>query len=82
MSKEEKLIAELTNLQGTFTWNELVSLLNKLGYIQLQGSGSRVKFDNGSPEGLISLHKPHPGNEIKRYAKAQVLETLIRQGLI
>jgi predicted RNA binding protein YcfA (HicA-like mRNA interferase family) len=57
------------------TWGDLVTLLTGLGYRQVEGSGSRVKFahDSAAP---ISLHRPHPGNEIKAYVKRLVLEHL------
>ena len=42
MGKKDKLIAKLLNRRATFTWQDLVSLLNMLGYTQLEGSGSRV----------------------------------------
>lgn len=76
MSTTAKLKAKLLNLDHSFTWNELASLLRSLGYQQRQGSGSRVKFDNGDPTLLISLHRPHPGNQLKRYARLQVIEKL------
>jgi len=81
MSKKEKLIQKLL-LARTFKFSELISLLQMLGYTELQGNGSRVKFDNGNPEDLINLHKPHPGNEMKAYAVKQVKEKLQRGGLI
>ncbi|MCK5662596.1 MAG: type II toxin-antitoxin system HicA family toxin [Thiotrichaceae bacterium] len=81
MSKKEKLIQKLL-LAKTFKFSELVSLLKMLGYTEIQGDGSRVKFDNGKPEDLINLHKPHPGNEMKAYAVKQVKEKLQRGGLI
>ncbi len=65
-----------------FKFSELVSLLKMLGYSVIQGDGSRVKFDNGKPEDLINLHKPHPGNEMKAYAVKQVKEKLQQGGLI
>ncbi|MDR2881682.1 MAG: type II toxin-antitoxin system HicA family toxin [Azoarcus sp.] len=64
------------------TWQELVTLLCSVGYRQVQGSGSRVKFDNGNPLMAISLHRPHPGNELKAYVKRQVVEHLKEGGLI
>ena len=82
MSKHEKLLAKLLNPRGAFAWQELVSLLCGLGYKQLEGDGSRVKFDNGNPLAMINLHKPHPGNEIKAYAKRQIIEHLKAGGLI
>jgi hypothetical protein len=74
MSKHEKLIAKLLNKQAVFTWQELAALLRGLGYRQIEGDGSRVKFDNGDPQAMINMHKPHPGNELKSYAKRQVIE--------
>lgn len=81
MSKKDKLIQKLL-LAKTFKFSELVTLLKMLGYTELQGDGSRVKFDNGEPEDLINLHKPHPGNEMKAYAVKQVKEKLQQGGLI
>ena len=82
MSKHEKLLAKLLNKQAGFAWQELVALLGSMGYRQLQGDGSRVKFDNGNPHAMINLHKPHPGNELKAYVKRQVIEHLKAGGLI
>lgn len=82
MSKDEKLLAKLMNDQVSFTWPELVTLLRRLGYRQIEGSGSRVKFDNGDPGAMINLHKPHPGNELKTYIKRQIVEQLKSGGLI
>ena len=81
MSKKVNLIQKLL-LARTFKFSELISLLQILGYTELQGNGSRVKFDNGNPEDLINLHKPHLGNEMKAYAVKQVKEKLQRGGLI
>lgn len=82
MSKNEKLLAKLLNERASFTWQELVTLLRWLGYRQLEGTGSRVKFDNGDPQALINLHKPHPGNELKAYVRRQIIEQLKAGGLI
>ncbi|SDK55140.1 HicA toxin of toxin-antitoxin [Pseudomonas delhiensis] len=82
MSRNEKLLAKLLNESTSFTWQELVTLLRWLGYRQLEGSGSRVKFDNGDPQALINLHKPHPGNELKAYVRRQIIEHLKAGGLI
>lgn len=82
MSRHEKLLAKLLNKQAGFAWQELVALLSSMGYRQLQGDGSRVKFDNGNPHAMINLHKPHPGNELKAYVKRQVIEHLKAGGLI
>lgn len=82
MAKTEKLLAKLLNLSGSLTWNELIRLLNHFGYTQQEGSGSRVKFDNGDSEMMISLHRPHPGNEVKHYVRKQIIEILQNGGVI
>lgn len=82
MSRQEKLLAKLTNRQSTFGWSELVTLLKGLGYKLVQCEGSRVKFDNGDSRAMINLHRPHPGNELKAYVRRQVLEHLKAGGLI
>jgi len=82
MTRHAKLLAKLLSKQAGFTWPELVSLLCSLGYRQIEGAGSRVKFDNGDPRAMINLHRPHPGNELKAYVKHQVVEHLKAGGLI
>ncbi len=85
MSKEEKLIKRLLAKPNNFTYNELKSLLSHLGYIENQSgktSGSRVAFINENDKHIIRLHKPHPGNELKRYQIEQVIEELKARSLI
>lgn len=76
MSKNEKPLTKLLNEQINVTWPELVTLLRWLGYTQIEGAGSRVKFDIGDPSAMITLHKPHPGNELKHYIRRQIIEQL------
>ena len=82
MSKNEKLLAKLLNERVAFTWQELETLLKRLGYTQIEGAGSRVKFDIGDPSAMITLHKPHPGNELKHYIWRQIIEQLKSGDLI
>ena len=82
MGKQEKLVARLKTVPADFTWQDLTALLKTLGYQKVQGSGSRVKFNNGNADQMINLHKPHPGNIIKRYALRQLIEKLEQGGLI
>ena len=65
-----------------FTWQELVTLLKFLGFEEIQGSGSRVKFDDGIAEHMINLHRPHPGNRLKRYAIKQIITRLSEVDLL
>lgn len=82
MSKNEKLLAKLLNERVAFTWQELETLLKRLGYTQIEGAGSRVKFDIGDPSAMITLHRPHPGNELKHYIRRQIIEQLKSGDLI
>jgi predicted RNA binding protein YcfA (HicA-like mRNA interferase family) len=82
MTKQQKLLTKLLDDKQKFKWSELVTLLKSLGYEQIEGNGSRVKFNNGNPEAIINLHRPHPGNEMKVYAVRQVREKLQKAGLI
>jgi len=76
VSKNEKLLAKLLNEQTLFTWPEWVTLLRRLGYTQIEGAGSRVKFDIGNPSAMITLHRPHPDNALKHYIRRQIIEHL------
>ena len=76
MTQTDKLVARFTTAKNDFTWNELGRLLESLGYTQLQGRGSRVKFDNGHPDQRINLHKPHPGNKVKVYVIRELRKKL------
>ena len=84
MGKHEKLLAKLKSRPKDFTFQELATLLPGFGYrLSNQGrsSGSSVRFvhDEYAP---ISLHKPHPGNELKRYLIEYVIERLDSERLI
>lgn len=57
-------------------WNELESFLISLGYIKQEGKGSRVKFKHAENVSIINLHKPHPGNLVKKYIVEQLREKL------
>lgn len=85
MAKLEKLLDKLLKEPPPtdFTWSELVTLLTGLGYVEKNGSGSRIKFyknENGVAI-PIYLHKPHPQNEIKRiYIKKTIIPALKANG--
>ncbi len=81
MTKSEKQLAKLKTAK-ILTWNELVKALITLGYRQIQGDDSRVKFDNGQPSQMINVHKPHPDKELKAYALRQVREKLTEWELL
>ena len=76
MTKAEKLLNRFLTRPKDFTYNELVKLLNSLGYSEQQGSGSRVVFSNEKIKHHIKLHKPHPGNILKRYQIDLIIQEL------
>ena len=82
MAKLDKLIVRFKSKPKDFTWDELVTLLNKLGFNEMQGRGSRVKFYNKKLDCLIQLHKPHPEKILKRYVINEILYVLISEQLI
>jgi len=60
-------------------------LLSGFGYLQIafgKTSGSRVAFINEQTSHIIRLHKPHPSNILKNYQIEQIIEELIRTGVI
>lgn len=85
MSKLKKTIDKLLNLQQAFTFSELEYLLGKLGYSEKETgktSGSRKAYINKNSLHIIRIHKPHPGNEIKRYVRAYLISELKKKDII
>jgi len=82
MTKLDKLITRFKSRPSDFSWDELVTLLKRLGFEELQGNGSRVKFFHKKFNCLIQLHKPHPAKTLKHYMVREVLNMLINEKLI
>ncbi len=83
MGKKEKLIQRLLSVPKNFTFDEMQSLLEILGFeLSNKGktSGSRLKFYNGRT--IIILHKPHPRKELLEYQLKQIIEKLKENDLI
>jgi hypothetical protein len=80
MSKIDKLIIRLLSYPKDFTYSELKTLLTSFGYKEEQGAGSRVYFSKDNHK--IKLHKPHPGNILKRYQLDLVIDELTAKGLV
>lgn len=80
MSRSEKLLVRLLSHPKDFTYPELKTLLNSLGYTEEQGAGSRVCFKSTNHK--IKLHKPHPGNILKQYQLGLIIDELRKEGLI
>lgn len=84
MSRRDKLITRLKSRPRDFTWEELVRLLEGLGYVEAKvgkSAGSRRRFVHPTAP-VIALHKPHPGNIMKMYVIEDVLRVLTEEGLI
>ena len=76
MSKKEKLLKRFLELplRSDLTYPQLEILLISLGYKKVEGDGSRVKFLKDTTP--IIIHKPHPGNILKKYVVKQLQEIL------
>lgn len=82
MSSKQKMVKRLLSRPKDYTYGELKTLLGKLGYEEDnkgKTSGSRISFYNSRKQ-AISVHKPHPGNELKLYVINLVIDTLKRNG--
>ena len=88
MSKRDKLIEKLLDLNRIFHYHELKTLLESLGYIEdTKGntSGSRVSFINNKSDDkdVIHIHKPHhSGDELKYGQRKCVIKHLKKRGII
>jgi hypothetical protein len=85
MSRQDKLIKRLLRNPKDFSYDELKSLLNGLGYSESnkgKTSGSRVAFINKINSHIIHLHKPHPKNILKSYQVGLIIEELKKQNLL
>ncbi len=85
LSRKDKLLKRLKSNPKDFTWEELVTLLSSLDFIEMdkgKTGGSRRKFFNRDKNLIINLHKPHPSSIIKSYAINQIIEKLEEESII
>lgn len=83
MTKKEKLIKRLNSNPKDFTFEEMQSLLEMLGFEMFnkgKTSGSRVKFMRGNIP--IILHKPHGRKELLEYQIKQIVLVLKGENLL
>jgi predicted RNA binding protein YcfA (HicA-like mRNA interferase family) len=76
VTKIAKLMARLQSIPTDMTWDELCTALRGCDFHEISDtSGSYRTFvdDKGRK---IFLHKPHPGNTVKKYALRKVVEKL------
>lgn len=82
MGKIDKLLERFKSKPKDFTYDELKKVLNHFDYVLSQGSGSRIAFTNEKTGHKIKLHKPHPGNILKRYQLDFIEAELKWKGLL
>ena len=83
MSKEEEQIQRLKDVPSDYTYTEAKALAKRLGYEEFnkgRTSGSRVLLYRVADGRKILLHKPHPGDIMRKYAVKDLYETLKRNG--
>lgn len=85
MSQYKKALARLCRKPPPtdFRWDELVTLLEGLGFKLHNGGGSRRHFTavvNGTPR-RINVHEPHPSGIVKPYVIRNVEASLKEWGL-
>ena len=85
MTKKEKLIERICRLPKDFTFAELETVLQQLGFEKDdkgKTSGSRVRFYNPEKKLQYLAHKPHPTSIVKEKALKDIVDYLIENKLI
>lgn len=85
MSKLDKLIERMLMIPADFTFSELRKIMGAFGYVERnkgKTSGSRVCFYHPDTGALITLHKPHPSDKMKKAAVKEVIRFLREHGHI
>jgi len=85
MSRHAKLLRRFLKRPADFRFDEMSKLLKSFGYGEIKcgkTSGSRVAFVNKTNGHIIRLHRPHPGNIMKKYQMELVEEALRTKGII
>ena len=85
MSRRDKALRRFLSRPADFRFDEMSHLLKNLGYEEIKSgktSGSRVAYLNKLTGHIIRLHRPHPGNIVKRYQMELVEDALRAKGAI
>ncbi|MBU2729266.1 type II toxin-antitoxin system HicA family toxin [Acidithiobacillus caldus] len=85
MSQAEKLKKRFlsTPIPKNFRWEELVRLMENLGFAIESGSGSARRFvSRERPELVLFIHQPHPQATLKEYQIRQIRQTLRENGIL
>jgi hypothetical protein len=79
VSNPQKAIARLLTKPVDYTWDELLSLMNALGYKLRTSGGSSRKFFDPASKALFFLHEPHPSKILKKYQIRELILFLRRE---
>ncbi|MCX6572880.1 MAG: type II toxin-antitoxin system HicA family toxin [Candidatus Aminicenantes bacterium] len=85
MSRRDKALRRFLSRPADLRFDEMSRLLKDLGYEEIKSgktSGSRVAYFNKLSGHIIRLHKPHPGNIMKRYQMELIEDALRAKGSI
>lgn len=85
MSRRDKLKRRFLTRPADFTYDEMSRFLKGFGYEEMKTgktTGSRAAFINKTNSHIIRLHRPHPGNIMKKYQMELVEEALRAKGMI
>ena len=79
MTKFEKALERLKTIPKDFTYDEMKSLLEHLGFEEInkgKTSCSAVSFVRTKDKRVFMFHKPHPGNIVKPYYIKELIKLL------
>ena len=81
MSKVDALIKKLCQkpTPADFRYSDLRKIMKYFGYEESNKgatSGSRVRFYNPTTGAMVSLHKPHPGDQMVKGSVESVVQFL------
>lgn len=82
MSKHSKLLARLLSVPADFTWDELLTVVRKLGFEERSDKGGSYRTFIDDEGRKLFLHEPHPQNVLKKYAIRKVIDALNEYGLL
>lgn len=85
MAKQGKTIRKILTkpIPANVQWNEIKSLLIKLGYKRIDKSGgSSRKFYHKEVDDLIVCHKPHPESTVDRGCISDIVQHLKEKGFV
>jgi len=81
MTRADKLRSRAASVPADFTWHELISLLSTYGFIEFSDKGGSYRCFRTAAGLKIFVHKPHPGNIVKKYLLLKVNGKLKEYGL-